>query len=156
MPKKDYYDDPNAPTANSLVVAVAAIVRIDAGDILMIKRSDNGLWAPPGGAQDIGETTREAAVREVFEETGIQIRVVTVSGIYSDPRHVIEYDDGEVRQEFSIVFEAKPIGGELRESAESTIVRWISPREIKRLPMSSSVKLRIETALKRDPLPYLS
>jgi len=156
MPKKDYYDDPNAPTANSLVVAVAAIVRNDTGDILMIKRSDNGLWAPPGGAQDIGETTREAAVREVLEETGFEIRVLTVSGIYSDPRHVIEYDDGEIRQEFSIVFEAEPIGGELRESAESTSVRWVSPREISQLSMSASVRLRIDTALEGKPVPYLS
>jgi len=80
---------------------------------------------------------REAAVREVLEETGFEIRVLTVSGIYSDPRHVIEYDDGEIRQEFSIVFEAEPIGGELRESAESTSVRWVSPREISQLSMSA-------------------
>jgi 8-oxo-dGTP pyrophosphatase MutT (NUDIX family) len=100
MAKRDHFDDPRAPAANSLVVAVAAVVRDDRGRLLMIQRSDNHLWALPGGAQDIGETTREAAVREVREETGISIEITGLSGIYSDPRHVIAYDDGEVRQEF--------------------------------------------------------
>jgi 8-oxo-dGTP pyrophosphatase MutT (NUDIX family) len=54
------------------VVAVAVIVRKDDGKLLMIQRSDNGLWAVPGGAQDIGETTRQAAIREVYEETGYE------------------------------------------------------------------------------------
>ena len=63
MPKKDYFDDPQAPKANSLVVAVAAVIRDDDGKLLMIQRSDNGLWAMPGGSQEIGETTREAAIR---------------------------------------------------------------------------------------------
>src|ERR671925_234126 len=107
MPKKDYFDDPHAPPANSLVVAVAVLVRDDEGRLLMIQRSDNQLWALPGGAQDIGETTREAAIREVHEETGISIEITGISGIYADPRHVIAYDDGEVRQEFSIVFHGR-------------------------------------------------
>jgi ADP-ribose pyrophosphatase YjhB (NUDIX family) len=64
----------------------------------MIQRSNNQLWALPGGAQDIGETTREAAIREVLEETGVSIEITGISGIYSDPRRVIAYDDGEVRQ----------------------------------------------------------
>jgi len=108
MPKRDYFDDPQAPQANTLVVAVAVVVRNEDGRVLMIQRSDNGLWALPGGAQDIGETTREAAIREVLEETGISVEITGISGIYSDPRHVIAYDDGEVRQEFSIVFHARP------------------------------------------------
>ncbi|MGH3716611.1 MAG: NUDIX domain-containing protein, partial [Micromonosporaceae bacterium] len=65
MPKTDYLDDPQAPRANSLVVAVGAAVRNAKSEILLIKRGDNGLWALPGGAQDIGESTSEAAVREV-------------------------------------------------------------------------------------------
>ena len=151
MPKTDHYDDPQAPTANSLVVAVAAIVRNESGHVLMIERTDNGLWAIPGGAQDIGETTREAAVREVYEETGIQTDVTGVVGIYSDPRHVIAYDDGEVRQEFSIVFHAVPIGGELRNSSESRRVHWIAPERIDDLDIQSSMRLRIEHGLVRQP-----
>jgi ADP-ribose pyrophosphatase YjhB (NUDIX family) len=49
MPKRDYYADPESPKANSLVVAVGAVVRNERGEILLIERADNGLWALPGG-----------------------------------------------------------------------------------------------------------
>ncbi|MEJ7630816.1 MAG: NUDIX domain-containing protein, partial [Nocardioidaceae bacterium] len=97
MPKTDYYDDPAASRATSLVVAVTAVVLDDARRVLMIQRTDNDLWAIPGGAQEVGETSTEAAVREVREETGLNVEVNGLVGIYSDPRHVIAYDDGEVR-----------------------------------------------------------
>ena len=156
MPKTDYYDDPQAPAANSLVVAVAVVVRDAFGRLLMIERTDNGLWAIPGGAQDIGETTRQAAVREVREETGIEVDITGVVGIYSDPRHVIAYDDGEVRQEFSIVFSAAPVGGQLRTSSESRQVHWVEPNQVEHLNIQSSMRLRIQHALEDRATPYLS
>jgi ADP-ribose pyrophosphatase YjhB (NUDIX family) len=156
MSKKDYYNDPDAPPANSLVVAVAAVVTNDVGEILMIERTDNGLWAIPGGAQDLGETTREAAIREVEEETGILVEINDVTGIYSDPGHVIAYDDGEVRQEFSITFRAKPVGGELRTSSESKRAQWVPATKIPSLNIHSSVRLRIDHALENRRRPYLS
>jgi 8-oxo-dGTP pyrophosphatase MutT (NUDIX family) len=156
VPKKDYFDDPHAPAANSLVVAVAVVVRNDAGAVLLIQRADNGLWALPGGAQDIGETTREAAIREVREETGIDVEITGISGIYSDPRHVIAYDDGEVRQEFSIVFHARSIGGTARGSDESRRVVWVDPRDLPSLKIDRSMCLRIEHGLEDRAEPYLS
>jgi ADP-ribose pyrophosphatase YjhB (NUDIX family) len=156
VPKRDYYDDPLAPAANSLVVAVGAVVRNESGGVLMIQRTDNGLWALPGGAQEIGETPSEAAVREIYEETGINTRVTGLVGIYSDPRHVIAYDDGEVRQEFSIVFYAQPIGGSPRTSSESSRVHWVTRAEIDSLQIHQSVQLRIQHALQDNPIPHLS
>jgi len=156
MPKTDYYDDPQAPAANSLVVAVAVVVRDAFGRLLMIERTDNGLWAIPGGAQDIGETTRQAAIREVREETGIEVDLTGIVGVYSDPRHVIAYDDGEVRQEFSIVFSASPVGGQLSTSSESRRVHWVEPNQVGNLTIQSSMRLRIQHALEDRTTPYLS
>lgn len=100
----DYYDDPTAPTANSLVPSVNVAVTNDAGELLLIRRTDNGNWALPGGAIDLGESIAQAAVRETREETGIVCEITGLVGIYSDPRHVIHYtSNDEVRQEFSIV-----------------------------------------------------
>ena len=71
----DYYDDPAAPKPNSVVPAAVAVVAREDGAVLMIRRTDNGYWALPGGAIEMNESVAEAAVRETFEETGIQVEV---------------------------------------------------------------------------------
>ena len=82
--------------------------------MLLIRRSDNDNWALPGGGVDIGESLTQAAVRETREESGIECQVTGLSGIYTDPGHVILYtSNGEVRQEFSIVLTAIATGGQL-------------------------------------------
>lgn len=156
MPKTDYLNDPAAPAANTLVVAVTVVALDKDGRVLMIERTDNGLWAIPGGGQDVGETSREAAIREVREETGLDIEVVGLVGIYSDPHHVIAYDDGEVRQEFSICFRGRSIGGRITVSEESSRVEWIEPERLGNLSIHPSVRLRIEHGLQTDSPPYLS
>ena len=95
----DYYDSPEAPRANSLVPSVNVVVVNDASEILLIRRTDNGNWAVPGGAVDLGESVAQAAVRETLEESGIECAITGIVGIYSDPRHVILYtSNGEARQ----------------------------------------------------------
>jgi ADP-ribose pyrophosphatase YjhB (NUDIX family) len=81
----DYCDSPEAPRANSLVPAVNVVVVNDAGEILLIRRADNGNWAVPGGAVDLGESVAQAAVRETLEESGIECAITGIVGIYSDP-----------------------------------------------------------------------
>ena len=141
----DFYDDPSAPRATSLVPSANAVVTNEAGEVLLIRRSDNGNWALPGGAMDLGEALPQTAVRETLEETGIQVEITGLVGIYTDPRHVILYtSDGEVRQEFSVVFSARPTGGAPTTSEETTEVRWTSPTEIDSLPMDRSMRLRLD------------
>jgi 8-oxo-dGTP pyrophosphatase MutT (NUDIX family) len=155
VPKKDYYDDPNAPVANSIVPAVTAVVRNDDGQVLLIERTDNGLWALPGGAQDVGESIVDAVVREVLEETGVRVEVTGISGIYSDPKHVIAYDDGEVRQEFSLCFHARPVRGALRPSSESRQVHWVEPGHLDSLNIHPSMRRRIDYGIKNPTTVYL-
>jgi len=82
----DYYNDPNAPAANSMVPSVNVVVIDNDGRILMIRRTDNDNWAVPGGAIDLGESMVDAAVRETIEETGITCEVTGLSGIYTPTR----------------------------------------------------------------------
>ena len=147
----DYFDDPHAPKANSLVPSVNCVVLNEAGEILLIRRTDNGNWSLPGGAMDLGESLGQAAVRETLEETGIKVTLTGVSGLYSDPRHVLEYtSNGEVRQEFSIVFSAEPVEGEPTPSSESSHVEWVAPGAIPDRPMHDSMRKRIEQ-FRKDP-----
>jgi ADP-ribose pyrophosphatase YjhB (NUDIX family) len=140
----DFYDDPDAPRATSLVPSANVVVTNDDGEILLIRRSDNGNWALPGGAMDIGESLPDTAVRETAEETGIDVEISGLVGIFTDPRHVILYtSNGEVRQEFSVVFAAHRVGGEPRTSTETTEVRWVPIAEIDSLPMDRSMRTRV-------------
>ncbi|MEV4343545.1 NUDIX domain-containing protein [Actinoplanes sp. NPDC049596] len=150
----DFYDDPDAPRATSLVPSANVVVSNEAGEVLLIRRSDNGNWALPGGSMDLGESLPETAVRETREETGIEVEITRLVGIYTDPRHVILYtSDGEVRQEFSVVFSGRPLGGSPTTSAETTEVRWIPAAEIGSLPMDQSMRLRLDHffAAPQDP-----
>src|SRR5262245_21447928 len=97
----DYIDDPDAPEANSVVPSVVPIVEDDEGKVLLIHKTDNNLWALPGGGHEIGESIAETVVREVKEETGYDVEVTGISGTYTNPHHVMAYEDGEVRQQFS-------------------------------------------------------
>jgi ADP-ribose pyrophosphatase YjhB (NUDIX family) len=155
MGRKDYFNDPSAPVANSVVASVVAVVRNENGELLMIHRTDNGLWALPGGGHDIGETISQTVEREVLEETGIRVEVISLVGIYTNPNHVMAYDDGEVRQQFSICFTARPVGGSLTTSSESRQVRWVDPTELDALDIHPSMRLRIDHALADLPRPYV-
>ncbi|SKA14261.1 ADP-ribose pyrophosphatase YjhB, NUDIX family [Marinactinospora thermotolerans DSM 45154] len=157
MPRRiDYHDDPQAPKANSLVPSVNVIVVNERDEILMIRRSDNDNWAVPGGAIDIGESVPQAAIRETQEETGIDCEITGISGIYSDPRHIILYtSNGEARQEFSVVLLARPLSGEPTPSDESREVRWIPKAELDAYSMDRSMRLRLDHHLNDPGTPHI-
>jgi ADP-ribose pyrophosphatase YjhB (NUDIX family) len=151
MARIDYYHDPSAPCANSLVVGSSAVVTDNETRILLQRRSDSGNWALPGGAMDIGETFAQSAVREVKEETGFDVRIDRIIGIYSDPGHVFAYDDGEVRQEFSICLACTIVGGTLMVSSESTAVEFFAVADLPGLQMHESIHIRIRDYLDGEP-----
>ena len=153
----DYYDDPDAPKPNSVVPAAVAIVVNDAGEILVIRRTDNGNWALPGGAIEMTESVADAAVRETLEETGIQVEVTGLLGIYTDPGHVIRFtSNDEVRREFSVVLTARPVGGEPTPSSESSEVRWVAPAELAGYAMGGAMRKRVDDYLKGTGTPVIA
>jgi ADP-ribose pyrophosphatase YjhB (NUDIX family) len=135
---------------------VTAFVQDKAGRLLLIRRTDNDLYAIPGGALELGETLTQTVQREVMEETGIAVNVTGLIGVYSDPEHVIEFTDGEARQEFSICFRANPTGGDLRTSDESKEVLWVAPADLDALNIHPSIRLRIRHGLEDRTEPYYS
>ncbi|MEU1350003.1 NUDIX domain-containing protein [Streptomyces sp. NPDC005795] len=155
MARTEYYDDPNAPEPNSLVVAASAVVTDDRGHILLQRRKDNDLWALPGGGMDMTDSLPGTAVREVKEETGYDVEITGLVGTYTDPLHIIAYSDGEVRRQFNVCFRASIVGGSLAVSEESTEVRFVDPAEIAALPMHHTQRLRLQHFLDSLPTPYL-
>lgn len=156
MPRIDYLDDPAAPKANSIVPAVSVVVPDDHGRILLIRRTDNKYWSIPGGGMEPGESVREAAKREVKEESGINCEITGLIGVYSNPQHVAAYDDGEVRQEFSICLIGQLIDGSLQTSDESSEVKFVPMGDIPKYEIHPSIRMRINHYLEDEATPYVS
>ncbi len=156
MTRTDYYDDPHAPKANHIIPAASAIVVNDEGKILLQQRSDNGLWALPGGPMEIGESIGETVIREVKEETGFDVQPEYIVGIYTNPKHIIAFSNGEVRQQFSVCFACSIVGGRLQVSNESSEVKFFSPQEVERLNMHPSTYQRIKDYLEHRLQPVIS
>jgi 8-oxo-dGTP pyrophosphatase MutT (NUDIX family) len=142
--RTEYYDDPAAPAPNSLVPAASVVVVNDKGAVLIQRRTDSGNWALPGGTMDLGESLPETAVREVKEECGLDVELTGLVGIFTDPKHIIAYSDGEVRQQFNVCFTARVIGGTLAVSDESTAVEWVRFDDIDRYQMHVTQRLRLQ------------
>lgn len=147
--RKDYYNDKNAPKVNSIVPAASAVI-IKNNKILLQKRVDNNLWSLPGGKMEAGEDIQHTIIREVYEETGYYVVVKKLIGVYTNPKCIIAYSNGEVRQQFSLCFQCSIVSGEMRVSSESKEVRFFSLDEMQSLLISPQQKLRIDDCLRNQ------
>src|SRR6201993_3650279 len=95
----------------------------------------------PGGTLDFGESLTYCAIREVREETGLQIQIRGLIGTYTDPHILIAYSDGEVRQEFTFVYAAEIESDDLKIDDESKEAAWV--------PLSSAVDLPLAESQQR-------
>lgn len=155
MTRIEHYEDPNAPRPNRLVPAASAVVTDQEAAVLLVRRTDNGLWTIPGGAMEPGEDIATCCRREVLEESGYDVEISRLVGIYSNPRHVVEYADGEVRQQFSVCFACQVIGGRARTSDESSQVEFVPAHRLDALAIHPSTLLRISHALDVLREPYI-
>jgi 8-oxo-dGTP diphosphatase len=130
---------------------VFAAVRNAGGEVLLVRRIDDGCWELPGGRIEVGETARETVIREVAEESGISIELTTLSGVYSDPSHVLVDPDGGIHQQIALCFHAVPAaggGGPPRpDGIETDAAGWCDPAELTDLAMHPAMRLRLHNAV---------
>jgi 8-oxo-dGTP diphosphatase len=133
-----------------LMPGVAAVVIDPAGRVLLQRRSDDGKWGLPGGGIDPGEEPADALVREIREETALEVVPERIVGVYSGPDFRIRYPNGDETMIVSITFACRPMAGEPRvNDDESLEIRYFSPDALP--PMERRHHLRIEDALRHDP-----
>jgi 8-oxo-dGTP diphosphatase len=139
--------EPEAPKPNSIRPATAVALFNSGGELLLLHRKDNDKWTMPGGTLDFGESLTHCAIREVLEETGLQIRITGLIGTYTDPHILIAYSDGEVRQEFTFVYAAEIESGELKIDDESKEARWVPLSSAVELPLAESQRRRLKDVI---------
>jgi len=130
-PHQMFPDAPSMPEARPKL-GTCAVILDESGRVVLEQRSDCGWWCLPGGRLDAGETLAQGAVREVREETGLEIDITGFLGVFSDPRRrTVRYpDNGDLRQLVDAVVVARPAGGKFAKSPESLDVRWFAPARI--------------------------
>jgi 8-oxo-dGTP pyrophosphatase MutT (NUDIX family) len=148
----DHWHDPDAPEPTSRKPSASVLARDEHGRVLLLRRTDNGLWTIPTGGLKKGETIRECAIRECREETGIDVEITGLVGVFSDPGHVIEYRKGgkvaEVRQPVNVCLHARPAGGRLEpEPGEASEVRWAEPADLGGYDIHPAIRRRIDCGL---------
>ncbi|GGE16041.1 DNA mismatch repair protein MutT [Marinithermofilum abyssi] len=114
--------------AEKIHPGIAVIIFDEQKRVLLQKRADVGLWGIPSGHVEPGETVEEAAIREVSEETGLNIRITKLIGVYSDPNsQIFTYPDGRVIHFITTCFQAEIIDGVMTcDSPETVDLRFFS------------------------------
>ena len=110
---------------------VAGVVRDARGRVLLHRRRVGEGWAPPSGAVEPGEDVVTALHRELREETGLEVEVLRLVALYSNPAHqIVTYPDGRRVHFVTSLFDCKVVGGALRGSDEGYEWGWFSPRAL--------------------------
>ena len=114
-----------------LLPSVTMVVRDDRGRVLLVKIADANLWLPPGGGIEPDESPKDAAIREMQEETGVLVEPVRIIGVYGGPEYRVVYPNGDVVSYVTTVFECKVVSGEMAPDHEETLdVRYFSEAEL--------------------------
>src|SRR3954463_7458131 len=154
--RRVYYHDESAPQATVVTPSVFVAARRPDGRLLLVRRCDSGAWELPGGRVDVGETAVEAGVPETFEESGVHVAVTGLAGLFTDPGHVVRAVDGEVRQQFVVLFRARWLGGVPRgDQKETSDAAWVALADLPALAIAPPARAWIEQALAVDEPPYL-
>jgi ADP-ribose pyrophosphatase YjhB (NUDIX family) len=141
------------PTRVRLTVSAVARREGGNGEILLIQRADNAHWGLPGGHVEPGESVAQAAAREVLEETGCEIEVGRLIGVYSHPElQTVESSSGERSQFVNLCFEARVIG-EIGSptTPEETLDSGFFPEDGLPEPFVPVHAIRIEDAASQKP-----
>ena len=156
MPASEYILHLREKIGHDLIMmpSAAAVIRNEENEILLHQRADNGQWSLPGGALEPGEEAAQTVIREVFEETGLEVRPLGLVGIYSGSDSIFTYPNGDQVGVVSITFECKIIGGELSTDNDESLALKYFPFEALPKTLTPHHLKRIQHAYNRTE-PYL-
>jgi 8-oxo-dGTP pyrophosphatase MutT (NUDIX family) len=147
---KVFYGD-RLSKQGKLRLGCSASIFDEQGRIFLTRRADNGQWCLPGGGMESGESISEACEREVWEETGLRIRVKRLVGVYSYSDQLVVYEDGNKVQVVALHFDVEIIEGQPTLSNETTDFGFFTLEEVEAMEMFGRHKQRILDTLEKHP-----
>ncbi|HEY2384559.1 MAG TPA: NUDIX domain-containing protein [Terriglobia bacterium] len=137
MPMSGYMQQIRQKVGHDLLLlpSAAVVLHDEEGRILLCLHADKEIWVAPGGLIEPGEQPAAAAVRETMEETGLQVQVTGMLGVYGGEDLIIDYPNGDRASYVGIVFRGQIVGGTLKpDGDEITDVRYFTREELMRAP----------------------
>ncbi len=113
-----------------LMVGAGIFLLDEQNRLLMLRRSDNGCWGLPGGSTEPGEVVENAAKRETFEETHLEIGEMSLFGVFSGPELYYKYPNGDEVYNVTIMYLSHNWRGEIELNNEHTEWKWFAANEI--------------------------
>jgi ADP-ribose pyrophosphatase YjhB (NUDIX family) len=155
MPTPTFIRELRAKIGHDLIMmtTVAAVIRTMSDEIVLHRRSDNGIWSLPGGSIEPGEEPAEAVMREAFEETGLQVAPRRIVGVYGGPSHVGEYPNGDKFAIINLTFACDIVGGEIQANNDESLDVAYFPLSALPESLDARHRIRIEHAVTRTT-PY--
>jgi ADP-ribose pyrophosphatase YjhB (NUDIX family) len=132
------------------LVGCDVFVLNERNEVLLIQRSDNGLWALPGGCHDLGETPQECAERECREESGYEVQVTDLLGVWSSNRYEYVHYPWKENEFCHLYFRAKLVGGTAKTSNESLKVAWFAENELPEFSDGHETRVRFGFEFNRN------
>jgi ADP-ribose pyrophosphatase YjhB (NUDIX family) len=158
---RDWTGQPLVRAPDRLGISVSAAIFDETGRLLLMHRADNDHWTIPGGNVEIGESVTQALLREVREETGLDVSVGPLVGVYSDPAvyQIASYPNGALVHYVNLCFRCTPLSGALTGSDEGQELGYFALDQLP-MPLLLSNRARIQDALAqmadgRPPMPFI-
>lgn len=114
--------------------SVMGVIYDEQSRVLLVRQTADGLWSTPGGVLEPDEAPAAAVVREVQEETGLEVSVVRLLGVFGGPAFVVQYPNGDRSQYLSAIFECAVRGGSAAPDGDETDqLTFAGPAELTRM-----------------------
>jgi ADP-ribose pyrophosphatase YjhB (NUDIX family) len=119
-----------------LVPSVTVVARDEHGRVLLVRHADANQWVAPGGSIEPGERPEDAALREMREETGLEVELRGLLGVYGGPEFEVRYRNGDRVAYVMVVYDARVVGGRPRPDGLETLeLRWVDVDELASLDL---------------------
>ncbi len=154
MPISDFLKNIRGKVGHDLLILPSVtVIHFDGhGRMLLMRHGGTGKWVAPGGSIEPNETPADAAVREMWEETGLSVKLTRILGVFGGPDFLVEYTNGDSVIYVMTVFECKVTGGSLQPHDSETLeLAYFSKDELSTLELASWARVVLPSLFDHDP-----